>query len=470
MLILYELLQLNKDADQKEIKDAYIAMLRKYPPEKSPEMFKSIRDAYEILIDPITRAEYDAYSQYKDEIEKLDKLGTEAFNNKDYKTSSKYYKKILLIEPKLCFAKNMLGLSFAHDKKYNEALKQYNELIKINSNNAAYYRKLAYVHKETLNYDEAIKSLKKAHELDPINDETILELVNLYKQRKEYSKAIDFLEACIEKFKTDIFQNFIYFYEILKLFIEIQDVAGVENTLTTIINNMTDDQLIKDYISSMLSKILLEALDNKQLSISKKIIECIMKIDKNKDLAMKMDISLERLYCLLSFVEDDRIIELLRNEIMLEIKLFNTDSQVLHIEKAKNKEEISKNIKNSYNELMNSIRIIKIDYKYVYELDKAFYAKIYNDAKYYKKLYNQWYKIRSDTEYPYNLIKLITLTLFQNEQDEDYKQELKEIQNDIRYDNQYEIAYCINKLEVQYPDLYNLNQEIFNNVLSDYNK
>lgn len=470
MLILYELLQLNKDASQKEIKDAYISMLRKYPPEKSPEMFKSIRNAYEILIDPITRAEYDAFSQYKDEIEELDKLGTEAFNSKDYKTSARYYKKILLIEPKLCFAKNMLGLSFAHDKKYNEALKQYNELIKINNNNAAYYRNLAYVHKETLNYEEAIKSLNKAYELDPINDETILELVNLYKQRKEYNKAIVFLEACIERFKTDIFQNFIYFYEILKLFIEIQDVEGLEKTLETIINNMTGDQLIEDYISSMLSKLLLEALDSKQLSISKKIIECIMDIDKNRDLSMKMDIPLERLHCLLSLVEDKRIIDLLRNEIMLEIKSYNVGNQVLYIEKAKNKEEISKNIKSSYDELMNSIHIIKNDYKYAYELNKAFYAKIYNDAKYYKRLYNQWYKVRLDTEYPYNLIKLITLTLFQEGQDKEYKQKLKEIKNDIKYDNQYEIAYCINKLEVQYPDLYNLNQEIFNNVLSGYNK
>ena len=188
-------------------------MLRKYPPEKSPEMFKSIRYAYEILIDPISRAEHDAYSQYKEEIEELDKLGMESFNNENYKIASKYYKKILIIEPSLCFAKNMLGLSLANDKKYNEALKQFNELIKINSNNATYHRNLSYVYKETSNYEGAIKSLNIAYEIDPINDETIFELVNLYKQKKEYREAINFLKKCIKRFKIDIFQNFFYYYE-----------------------------------------------------------------------------------------------------------------------------------------------------------------------------------------------------------------------------------------------------------------
>ena len=467
MLTLYELLQLNKDADQKEIKDAYISMLRKYPPEKSPEMFKSIRNAYEILIDPISRAEHDAYSQYKEEIEELDKLGMESFNNENYKIAAKYYKKILIIEPSLCFAKNMLGLSLANDKKYNEALKQFNELIKINSNNATYHRNLSYVYKGTSNYEGAIKSLNRAYEIDPINDETIFELVDLYKQKKEYREAISFLKKCIKRFKNDIFQNFIYYYELLKLFIETQDTIGVEKTLTNIINNMADDQLVKDYISSMLSKVLMEALDAMQLSISRKIIECVLRIDKNINLATELDTSLEKIYCLINFSEDERIIELLRNEIMLDIKFHKYDNEVLHLEKEKNKTEIAKNIKTNYIDFINSIRIMKNDHPYVYNLNPLYYNKIYIDAKYYKKLYNQWYEVRMDSEFPFNLIKLITLTLFQNEQDEDYQQKLREIQSDIKYDNPYEIAYCMNKLKVQYPDLYSMNQNVLGKVLSD---
>lgn len=38
---LYEILQIDNEVDEKEIKKAYIKMLRKYPPEKSPEEFKN---------------------------------------------------------------------------------------------------------------------------------------------------------------------------------------------------------------------------------------------------------------------------------------------------------------------------------------------------------------------------------------------------------------------------------------------
>ena len=86
-------------------------MLRRYPPEKAPEEFKKIREAYEKLIDPISRAKYDAFSKYKDEIEQHYELGNNALEKEDYKTSIKEYKKILIIEPNLTVVRNNLGLA-----------------------------------------------------------------------------------------------------------------------------------------------------------------------------------------------------------------------------------------------------------------------------------------------------------------------------------------------------------------------
>ncbi|WP_338079468.1 tetratricopeptide repeat protein [Clostridium haemolyticum] len=61
-----------------------------------------------------------------------------------------YYiiKKILLIEPKLTFAKNKLGLAFFYDKQYEEAVIQFRELIQLNPHNSIFYNNLAYVYKE----------------------------------------------------------------------------------------------------------------------------------------------------------------------------------------------------------------------------------------------------------------------------------------------------------------------------------
>jgi molecular chaperone DnaJ len=62
----YEILSIGKDANQQEIKRAYRRLAKKYHPDvnKSPEAegkFKELSEAYEVLIDPDKRANYDRF-------------------------------------------------------------------------------------------------------------------------------------------------------------------------------------------------------------------------------------------------------------------------------------------------------------------------------------------------------------------------------------------------------------------------
>ncbi|MDF7666697.1 molecular chaperone DnaJ [Orbaceae bacterium ESL0727] len=64
----YEVLGINKDADEREIKKAYKRLAMKYHPDKNQdnkaeaeEKFKEVKEAYEILNDPEKKAAYDQY-------------------------------------------------------------------------------------------------------------------------------------------------------------------------------------------------------------------------------------------------------------------------------------------------------------------------------------------------------------------------------------------------------------------------
>ncbi len=47
-----EVLGVNQDAGEEEIRAAYVRKVKEHPPDRSPEEFERIRDAYESLRDP----------------------------------------------------------------------------------------------------------------------------------------------------------------------------------------------------------------------------------------------------------------------------------------------------------------------------------------------------------------------------------------------------------------------------------
>src|SRR3977135_846854 len=70
----YELLGVSRKAPQKEIRQAYRKLARKYHPDLNPgdkaseEKFKQVQEAYDVLSDPKKRPIYDQYGFYSDNI------------------------------------------------------------------------------------------------------------------------------------------------------------------------------------------------------------------------------------------------------------------------------------------------------------------------------------------------------------------------------------------------------------------
>ncbi len=57
----YEILGISQNATTQEIRKAYASKIKTYTNERYPQEFQLIREAYETLMDPDLRSEYDEY-------------------------------------------------------------------------------------------------------------------------------------------------------------------------------------------------------------------------------------------------------------------------------------------------------------------------------------------------------------------------------------------------------------------------
>ncbi|MCI8313460.1 MAG: DnaJ domain-containing protein [Lachnospiraceae bacterium] len=129
----YEILGIEENADEKEIKKAYFQLIRKYSPEKNPERFQEIREAYERLTEEKDKPENNIQLEFPAD----NKLATQMFDQiqqlmqeQDYeraaltaKEGMKYYHDVecfLYMYARCCFL----------DGKTGKAVKCYEKLVK----------------------------------------------------------------------------------------------------------------------------------------------------------------------------------------------------------------------------------------------------------------------------------------------------------------------------------------------------
>jgi curved DNA-binding protein CbpA len=58
----YAVLGVGPEADDEQIRAAYLGKLKQYPPDRRPDEFESVRDAYDLLRDRRRRAQHTLFS------------------------------------------------------------------------------------------------------------------------------------------------------------------------------------------------------------------------------------------------------------------------------------------------------------------------------------------------------------------------------------------------------------------------
>lgn len=138
----YTLLDISSNAGEAEIKKAYFKKIRKFPPDKYPEEFKKIKEAYNILQNADSRKSYDCLSAIPPLFQDMYESATKNLEYDPDKAVSICKEAIKKGAPKEIFL-SLLGELHLENSETGKAVKVYEELTALCPQEVSYKVKLA---------------------------------------------------------------------------------------------------------------------------------------------------------------------------------------------------------------------------------------------------------------------------------------------------------------------------------------
>jgi len=196
----YDLLQVNKDASQDEIADAFRRLIKQCHPDRfsSPEekaeaekRFQDITAAFNVLKDPEKRKEYDrtldegpditSHEDLKAQAQQYFKNGLYQLNTlANHRLAKEFFKKASYLDKDNAKYLYYLALSQAPDpKKRREAVANLEKAISLDPFSALYRARIGTIYLESGMRTRARKYFEKAIKLDPECEEAIEGLAKL---------------------------------------------------------------------------------------------------------------------------------------------------------------------------------------------------------------------------------------------------------------------------------------------------
>lgn len=268
----YERLGLGTDVSEVQIKTAFFTAVREYPPEKEAELHKLIREAYDVLVNPHSRNEYDTRLTHGDALTSIEAELSDAEEIEDNYEQERLLKKLINLAPKFGIYRNKLGLVFMELEQWDDALSQFTKAITIDPDNPVYHLNAGFAAKSMENLSEAENHFLKSYELDPEDYSPSRALASLYFfEYDNAEKAHQILDVAINADGQIDFQDFFCIYDKMKYFTFKGEEGELQKQLELLHEIVTNEQE-KSFVSYMLGDIAWQLFDLKVFELAEKFI------------------------------------------------------------------------------------------------------------------------------------------------------------------------------------------------------
>lgn len=251
----YNILEIEHNASKEDVKRAYFKAIRKYSPERYPEEFMDIREAYETLYEENMRRQYDTLNHLP---EKVLEDYTHALEELEQGNPGKSIELLEVIReqyPDFSIINALLGDAYLVNDNSVKAIRIFEVLVKEEPKNSAFAGKLAMGYLNRGWQKKAIGKYKKALELDMDNISLWIDLSYCHFNSMDFNSARRVIEKGIQ---TSIKHNWdgtdLYFLS-LQMDVMLRDYNKANKTLKKLIDFADKEEQTRSNIAWYLTNL-----------------------------------------------------------------------------------------------------------------------------------------------------------------------------------------------------------------------
>lgn len=378
----YGTLNIDREATPGEIKKAYFALVRAFPPERHPAEFMRIREAYEVLVDENTRREYDQVGFMPSVVQTYFREGRKALEEGSVLEAIRLLEQIVKVYPNFSIVNSLLGDAYLKNENSGKAIRIFEELVAHEHHNAGFVRRLAHAYAMRGWYRKAIAHYHHALSLDEDNISLWLGLINCHLATNDFAQAQATVWEGLDVSNRKGWDNLELYYHIIQIDIYSRDLVNMKKHLAEMRDKAVEKEAEKAHIAwflAMLAKKIHSIGLHEEAAAT--IDAAFALLPDNEELIkIKKDIdSQARVYLELKQLEKDTTIDShLAEMLSFELRICNNQ---FCLECKMTQFTFEMDIIDALESFRGEISRLKNSYPALYDLKKEFFDNVLNRKK-----------------------------------------------------------------------------------------
>lgn len=276
----YEVLGVSEDASESEIENAFYRKVREHPPEQDQEGHERIREAYEVLSNPVSRREYDNMAAHGEEIEQLKDEAEQILNqeNPDIGKAIKNLKKAVVLGPEIGLLRNHLGQAYLQNGNPEDALQQFEKAIELDETNAGYRLSRGHALERLDRLGEAERAVRSVWEEDEGDYAAARALAGVLFNQDKAEEAHEVLDTAIWADDKLDFEDFFCYYDKLQLYVAQGKTEILEDELETV-KDLPETEEDRKYAAFMLSQTGQTLMEAHVYRLAEEFVDAAVELD-----------------------------------------------------------------------------------------------------------------------------------------------------------------------------------------------